>query len=150
MIDLQLTDHFKLSEFTRTRHTEFAPGVHNAAIQFMGNLLAVARELEKVRLMFCRPVFITSGVRSVVLNNYVGGNMASQHILGQAADFVVEGFQDPTSMQFVFEWCKNHLEYRQLILEKPTGRKPWIHLGIPNGDGKREALIFDGAKYERA
>ena len=150
MMSARLTEHFNFSEFARTSRQEFAQANNDAAAGHIGNLLSLCAQLEKVRAMFHRPIFITSGFRCPELNAAVGGAPNSQHLFGLAADFVVEGFQDPTSMRFIFDWCKNNLDYRQLIFENPEGRKPWIHLGLPNGDGKREALFWNGSEYEPA
>lgn len=47
--------------------------------------------LQNVRDYFKKPVNITSGYRTVTHNNSAGGAENSYHILGMAADFVVEG-----------------------------------------------------------
>jgi uncharacterized protein YcbK (DUF882 family) len=46
--------------------------------------------LEEVRSVFDVPVTITSGHRCEFHNANVGGGAASQHILGNAADFIVK------------------------------------------------------------
>jgi uncharacterized protein YcbK (DUF882 family) len=45
--------------------------------------------LEKVRGYFDTPITITSGCRCPDYNAYVGGSQNSQHLLGRAADIVL-------------------------------------------------------------
>ena len=47
--------------------------------------------LQCIREHFGKPVHITSGYRTVEHNAAVGGSKSSQHLLGRAADFYVEG-----------------------------------------------------------
>ena len=52
---------------------------------------SLAALLQKIRDHFGRPVVITSGYRTTEHNAAVGGSKSSQHLLGRAADFYVEG-----------------------------------------------------------
>ena len=47
--------------------------------------------LQCIREHFGKPVYITSGYRTAAHNAAVGGSKSSQHLLGRAADFYVEG-----------------------------------------------------------
>lgn len=47
--------------------------------------------LEYIREHFDAPVYITSGNRCATYNNSIGGARNSQHVLGRAADVVVDG-----------------------------------------------------------
>ena len=47
--------------------------------------------LQCIREHFGKPVTITSGYRTASHNAKVGGSKSSQHLLGRAADFYVEG-----------------------------------------------------------
>ena len=47
--------------------------------------------LQCIREHFGKPVHITSGYRTAAHNAAVGGSKSSQHLLGRAADFHVEG-----------------------------------------------------------
>ena len=47
--------------------------------------------LQAIRDHFGAPVVITSGYRTAEHNAAVGGSKSSQHLLGRAADFYVEG-----------------------------------------------------------
>jgi len=47
--------------------------------------------LQCIREHFGKPITITSGYRTAAHNAAVGGAKSSQHLLGRAADFYVEG-----------------------------------------------------------
>ena len=47
--------------------------------------------LQCIREHFGKPLQITSGYRTAAHNAAVGGSKSSQHLLGRAADFYVEG-----------------------------------------------------------
>lgn len=52
---------------------------------------ALLEYLETIRSHFDRPVWITSGCRCDEHNDAEGGSPDSQHLLGRAADIVVDG-----------------------------------------------------------
>ena len=85
--DIQLSEHFSLSEFTKSITAERL-GIDNKPgyeqVLAMRNL---CREvLEPLRQHYGQPIRITSGYRCEELNSAVGGVRRSQHMLGEAAD----------------------------------------------------------------
>lgn len=148
---MKITEHFTFNEFTRTtRHPELQEQNRAMAAAYLHNFIPLAKEMEKIREQFARPVFITSGYRCPALNAAVGGVGMSQHLDGGAVDFVVKDFQDLGGCKLVFEWARRNCVYGQLILEAPAGRKPWVHMGLPQLIRKApEAFIWNGEKYER-
>ena len=144
---LQMTDHFTYDELTNTGDESLLAENRKEGTTYLGNLLKLAQELEKVRAFFGRAVLVSSAFRCAALNKEVGGSATSQHTTGSAADFTVEGYEDMNGLRFVFEWCRHHTSYSQLILEHPEGKRPWIHLGLPHKDKVGEVLEFDGKKY---
>lgn len=54
----------------------------------------LVRVLENIRAHFDKPIVISSGARCVVWNTTCGGSSRSQHLLGRAADIMVDGI-DP-------------------------------------------------------
>lgn len=83
--DIQLTEHFKLSEFFVTNHKYdnvdlIVHGVYN-------RILFLARTLEDLRERIEAPIIITSGYRSSKLNDMVQGAANSYHTIGCAVDF---------------------------------------------------------------
>lgn len=90
----QLSEHFKAREFACAGETMILVS------------LELVEELEAVRTYFGgKPVHITSGWRNKKHNAEVGGEYDSQHLLGFAADFWVEGATPQQVYNFI---CKRH------------------------------------------
>lgn len=79
-----MTEHFSREEF-RSKDGAFFPKYAQE------NLQVLAEQLEVIREHFNAPVTINSGYRSEAHNAKIGGEPNSQHLLGKAADIVVEG-----------------------------------------------------------
>lgn len=139
--DMQLSPHFKLSEFTKSdtairKRIDNTPGPEHAA-----NLKKVCeRILEPVRNRFGRPVRINSGYRGPALNAAVGGSSKSQHCNGMAVDFEIDGLPNPELAQWVADNC----EFDQLILEfydpKEGPNSGWVHASYNEGNNRRQKL----------
>jgi uncharacterized protein YcbK (DUF882 family) len=89
--------HFTWAEFTRNgaripQNTSFG-GILIPAAQITQNGVSLARELDKIRSQFGnRPIHINSWYRPPAVNKAAGGVPDSQHLLGWAADIVIEGY----------------------------------------------------------
>lgn len=75
----QLSPNFKVREFA----------CKGSDVVLLDDELVVL--LQCIREHFGKPVYITSGYRTAAHNAAVGGSKSSQHLLGRAADFHVEG-----------------------------------------------------------
>lgn len=95
------------------------------------NLEHTIEQLDKLRILYGHPIFITSGYRCPALNKAVGGKPNSQHVKGQAADLKY----DPELLQFI----KDKFHYDQLI-EETSKRSKWIHISF-NKNGERRQHI---------
>ena len=104
---MRLTQHFTLSEFTKSG-TATRRGIDNTPPRsFLPKLIALAEVLEVIRLHFGgKPVRINSGFRCHLLNEAIGGAVYSEHRMGCAVDFEIIDAGDPNS--------------------------GWIHLAIPS------------------
>ena len=86
--------------------------------------------LQCIREHFGKPVHITSGYRTAVHNAAVGGSKSSQHLLGRAADFYVEGVDVAT----VAAYAETLLPGRGGIGRYPKDAKHpkrstgWVHI----------------------
>ena len=91
---------------------------------------SLAALLQKIRDHFGRPVVITSGYRTAAHNAAVGGAKSSQHLLGKAADFWVEGVPVAT----VADYAEKLLPGRGGIGRYPKDAKHpkrmtgWVHI----------------------
>ena len=93
MTDIRLSEHFMLSEFTRSSTAERL-GICNELDPFypthkdiIANLKRLCEEiLEPLRAFAGQPIIIGSGFRCPALNKAVGGVKNSQHMTGEACD----------------------------------------------------------------
>ena len=91
--NIYLSPHFKLKEFTKSR-TARDNGIDNTPPpEAVENLRALcSHTLEPLREALGLPIIITSGYRCKALNERITHHSAtSQHMQGEAADFVVQG-----------------------------------------------------------
>ncbi len=96
--------------------------------------------LEPVRQQFGIPFSPTSGYRSLALNRLLGSKDTSQHIRGQAVDFIVPHY----SPLEVAQWMERHIEFDQLILEYFDPENPhasgWIHASLKPAGNRKQVL----------
>ena len=92
--------HFTWREATRNgrripQNTSYG-GIIIPAAQITGNIVKLARELDKIRAQFGdRPIHINSWYRPSALNAAVGGRPSSHHLLGWGVDIVIDGYAPP-------------------------------------------------------
>lgn len=100
----------------------------------MRNLRACAEQLDIVRRLLGKPIYVNSGYRCFELNNIIGGAVNSDHLLGCALDITTrEGREEDERL---FELIKSSIPYNQLIWENT-----WIHYSYyrPN---KSQIIIY--------
>lgn len=136
---MYLSPHFTLAELT---HSETATrlGLDNTPSDVViENLKKTALGLETIRTRLGVPVIVTSGYRSRAVNAAVKGQPASQHLLGQAADFIAPAFGGPATVVAALIDCTD-VEYDQLILEFDR----WVHVSFA-ANPRRQALHIDAS-----
>jgi len=131
---LQLSPNFYLAEFL-VSNTATRLGLDNApdplAVQ---NLFKMAELMEKIRkLLGDRVVVVSSGFRSPAVNKAVGGSASSDHMRGEACDFVCNGFGTPLQVSHAI--VKSSINFGQLIQEGS-----WVHISLPGGKHQRQVL----------
>ena len=141
---MKLSKHFTLDEFVRStiatkRFIENKPGLTQVI-----NLSALCHNvLEPIRKQF-GPVLITSGYRSLKLNQALGSKDTSQHIAGEAADWITKEAQ----LEEVFHWCIANINYDQIIFEQARDME-WIHSSfVITRQNRQESLLYDGLNYK--
>jgi uncharacterized protein YcbK (DUF882 family) len=91
----------------------------------MQNLFLLCHfKLQEIRFHFKKPVVPTSGYRSKEKNDAVGGSPTSQHLYGEAVDFVIPD-QD---MREVFNFVVKSGWGGQCFLYPKKGH---VHLALP-------------------
>lgn len=121
MTDIQLSPHFKLSEFENSS-TARARGINNKVPEHLiPSLKTLCTEvLEPLRAIVKEPIIISSGYRCPQLNAAVGGSKTSQHMKGEACDIHL------SDMKKLRQWFTYLMDgqFDQLIMErscKPSG-----------------------------
>jgi hypothetical protein len=81
-------------------------------------------------------IFVTSGYRCEELNEEVGGVANSQHMTGQAADFIAPDFGTPDQIYDFLQQAEPPIPYDQLIREYGE----WVH--ISQSDDPRDEEVY--------
>ena len=139
---MQLTKNFKLEEFYYSDTTKIKGINNNPSTKEIINIVRLADNcLQKIREHFNSPVTITSGFRCEKLNTAISRADNSQHLSGEAADFVVKGY----TIAQVIEWCRKNLLFDQLINEKDE----WVHISFNIFKNRKEVLKYNGKNYTK-
>lgn len=123
----QISPHFSFKELSDTSVVSLSAKNRAEAFNRKTELTALAFYiLEPVRALLGVPLKITSAYRCADLNKAVGGAEKSQHLLGEAADFIPLGIDLRTAFLKIKQMPGLH--FGQLIWERR-----WIHisLGVP-------------------
>lgn len=130
---MKLTDHFTLEEMTVSEYSA-RNGIKNTPSDTATqNLILLCQKvLEPLRLTVQKPIIITCGYRSKKVNAAIGGSSTSQHMKGQAADFIVIGM----TLEEVFNIVAGQLPFDQLIQE--SGQ--WVHVSYKEPMRKEKLL----------
>ena len=132
---MKLTKNFDLEEFT------YSPTAKKHKINnkptgqlIIDNLTELCVEiLQPLRDGIGKPIHISSGYRCLELNKKVGGVPTSQHCLGQACDFKVEGM---TSYEIVKVILELNLPFDQVGLYDS-----FVHISY--GERHRRHLFYN-------
>jgi hypothetical protein len=137
-LNQKLSEHFTLREFinSQTARRMGIPNIPDERIVLnLGSLCT--NVLEPLRIKYGKPLFITSGYRSKVLNIILKGSKTSRHPIGEAADIDIG-----ENNVILFTEIYKHLPFDQLIWEFGTKTNPdWIHVSYKRlGENRRQVL----------
>lgn len=88
----------------------------------------------RFREKYGKPIRVSSGYRSAILNRSVNGATSSQHRLGEAADITVGSKEENRKL---FEIIRLELPFDQLIDEKDFS---WVHVSFREGRNRKQVL----------
>lgn len=127
-----LSEHFSIAEATSSA-TAARNGIHNAIpAEVMPSIIKTALGMERVRAALGnKPITVNSWYRCPELNKAVGSKPRSQHIAGEAIDFICPAFGSPVSIAKELIKHKDLIRFDQLILEHN-----WIHISFAISTGK--------------
>lgn len=122
---MRISPHFQLKEFTKSKTADEKKINNTPSVEQIKNITALCKiVLEPVRKNFGMPIYITSGYRSKELNKAIGGSLYSQHMKGEAADFVVKDIPTPK----VFDYIVSHSILFDQCIYEIKGKSEWIHI----------------------
>lgn len=137
--------YFTIEELCRST-VAAQKGINNTPPKYIREKLEIfVRDiLDPLRILFGKPIKITSGYRSLELNSAIKGSLKSQHMNGEAVDMVCE------NNEYLFSLIQNNFEYDQLIFETKdkfnkngdkTGVTSWIHLSYKHNGANRKSCF---------
>jgi len=134
-----LTPHFTLEELTHSLVAGRKNIDNTPSDRVIGNLLELAKGLERVRNILAVPMSVSSGFRCIELNRAIGSHDTSAHIEGWAADFIAPLFGKPIDIVRAIE--SSAIGFDQCIQEGT-----WVHISF-DPRNRREVLTahFDAA-----
>lgn len=119
----KVTPHFSWEEVSQT-DAGLRLGLDNTPPPTLkDNIVYTAENLEVVRDRLGYAIYISSWFRSHRVNAAVGGQANSQHLLGEAVDFVCPSFGSPLTICLALRELKDTIKFDQLIYEYR-----WVHI----------------------
>lgn len=138
MIDISILnrEHFQAEEFINS-NTARTEGIDNSIYDpvVLANLSRTADKMEEIRQFLDNPIKINSGYRCLKLNRSVGSQDNSQHIKGQAVDFVCPKYGDPKQIVAA-------LKQRGIIVDQCLMEGSWIHVSIKEYGKNRNEFAY--------
>lgn len=142
--EMRLSDHFTLQEFEHSQVAErlCIPNIIPKDLQPRAVVLC-ERILEPIRAHYMLPIIISSGYRSMALNEAIGGSVTSQHMSAEAADIIIPGIGILDLCQYV---ASSGLPFDQLIYEGS-----WCHVSYRTDRQRGDVLtaIFKPHQHVR-
>ena len=137
-----LSEHFVLGEFTRSKY----PEVYNIpSHEAIANLKRLCEWLEVLREKASQPIIINSGYRSPQLNRKVGGAPTSNHLTGCAADIRTSGFEQAIEYASILiaYATESNQDYDELLIEKNRYGAVWVHFAVRPKDNRHKVLFIN-------
>ena len=133
---MQLSKHFKLSEFTKSQ-TAARLGIDNTPPE------EVIPKLTFLCTQILEP--LREKVGGDELCEAIGSKSTSQHAKGEAVDIECIG----VSTLSLAEMIINHFDFDQCILECYTPgdmNSGWVHVSLTSGENRKEVLTYSKDK----
>ena len=137
-----LSEHFKLGEFTKSSYPEVYNVPSHTAI---ANLKRLCEWLEVLRERAGCPIIINSGYRSPQLNKRVGGEPTSNHLTGCAADIRTNGMEQAIVYgAILITYAKeSHQEFDELLIERNRYGAVWLHFAVRPKDNRHKVNFLN-------
>lgn len=127
--------YFTIQELSHS-DTAVARGIDNyPTAEAIHNLTKLVENvLDPLREKYGKPIRVSSGYRSAILNRSVNGVTSSQHRIGEAADITVGSKEENWKL---FKIIRQELPFDQLIDEKDFS---WVHVSFREGRNRKQVL----------
>ena len=127
--------YFTIQELSHS-DTAVARGIDNCpTAEAIHNLTKLVENvLDPLREKHGKPIRVSSGYRSAILNRSVNGATSSQHRLGEAADITVGSKEENRKL---FGIIRLELPFDQLIDERDFS---WVHVSFREGRNRKQVL----------
>ena len=143
-----LSEHFVLGEFTRSKY----PEVYNIpSHEAIANLKRLCVWLEELRKRYNEkygvgeePIRINSGYRSPQLNKKVGGVASSNHVTGCAVDIRVLGTEQLIRYaNILLDYAdESGQDFDELLIEKNRYGAIWLHFAVRPFSNRRKVAFI--------
>jgi zinc D-Ala-D-Ala carboxypeptidase len=132
---MKISEHITIEEATKSL-TAIRFGIDNTPKQdILNNMVLVAIKcFEPLRKWYNKPIKVNSFYRCTLLNEKVGGSKTSQHTKGEAIDMDAGSKEENKKL---FDWCKDNLEFDQLINEYDYS---WVHISYSKTKNRKQIL----------
>jgi zinc D-Ala-D-Ala carboxypeptidase len=134
---MKISKDLTLAEVSKS-NTAIKLGIDNKPKgEHLNNMIHTANAIfQPMRDHFGKPIFVSSGYRSLELNKAIGGASTSQHCKGEALDLDNDAVEYPTNKD-IFDYIKNHLDFDQLIWEFDGA---WVHVSYNKDKNRKQVL----------
>lgn len=134
-----ISKYFTFEDFTKTSNAKLQIQNRNEALSFTEPITATAKLMDGIQDSLGLPLDIHSGFRCPALNgSTAGSSKKSQHMKGEACDFMVKGVDGEAALNEIFNDVLTYLigdgiQFGQLIREsaqRSYGTVVWLHLSL--------------------
>ena len=144
--NISLSEHFRLREFTESATARKHGIVNEPPPEAVENLRRLCEgTLEPLREAIQLPIVITSGFRCKELNRILAHSARrSQHLTGQAADFVVQGskFRAQSSRELLIQAFRMILTNPKIGFDQLILYPTFIHVSFVSKEKNRRGILL--------
>ena len=132
---MKISEHITLDEATFSATALRKKINNNPPDEVLQKMKLVAEKcFEPLRLWYGQPIKVNSFYRCPELNKAVGGAKNSQHVTGEAIDLSAGSKEENKKL---FDWCKTHLYFDQLIWEYGG---VWVHISYKSQGNRKQVF----------